>query len=176
MKRALVCVILLFVVADPSVAQSPLSIRVSAGPVVVFRGYESMGFAGDASLQYNIVGSFDVTFTSGYYSFANAQVVPVLAGIKMHLSKTKVQPYIVMELGEYWSWSRVEPPVSSPEPFAFGGSTETTESRQTFGGALGFGFKIPVQDSFSFDLNATAHYADKLTDNLALKMGMSFGL
>lgn len=176
MKHPIVLSLLVFASATSMFAQSPFNVKISVGPVLVFGGYESGGFAADASLQYNIVSSLDATLTSGYYSFANAQVVPVLAGVRLVLSKTRVQPYLSVEVGGYFSWTEITPPIYDPIPFSFGGTFERTKSRQTFGGAFGFGFKIPIQGSFNLDLSATTQYAEGLADNLSIKMGMSFGL
>ena len=132
------------------------------GSAAIPTGYSedivSVGFGGNFNLSYAFNSSFELSFTSGYYSFGDKpnlpdytfsfSAIPVLVGIRYNLLDYNFIPYIGLEAGGYFSRYNLT------IDYGYFGKAKVITKGQSWGISPEAGFKINLTPMLDLDVSS----------------------
>ncbi len=181
MKRLL---ILLVIISTYSFGQNKLSVGLKSGvsiPVGDFSSSYDSGFGIDLNVLYSFDEIADLILSSGF-TLLNGQgigggestftTIPLTAGVKYYMSRTKLKPYLVGEIGA--SFNTVESDIKTIVGTA---SFEISNTNLTFSSGLGVAYflneKLQIDFVSKFNFIDTEVSSSNFID---IKIGFNYGL
>lgn len=172
--------LLTYCISSAKEDKTSLSLQATYGiPTYTKYNEAATGFGGCATLMYKVQESVFLTAHVGYMSFGtrypekyynyNLQIIPILVGMRYHLKKDGIIPYLGLEAGMYMSHKKYLPMVLQ---FRF----EVENSTKDFGFAPTIGVMFPVGGlhvDISTKYNAILYQP---TEYLGINLGVNFPL